>query len=78
MPGHHFWTDSISLVESEYFDAARLQGYRQVTDAHLLAVALSNEGRLATFDAGVRTIVPAASAADDAVCLLTTAEPDRD
>jgi hypothetical protein len=33
-------------------------GYRQVTEAHLLSLAIRRGGRLATFDAGIRDLVP--------------------
>lgn len=36
----------------------RLQGYRQVTEAHLLALALRYGGKLVTFDRGVQTLFP--------------------
>jgi predicted nucleic acid-binding protein len=35
---------------------ARLQGYKQLTDADLLAVAHRRKGVLATFDRGLRTL----------------------
>jgi predicted nucleic acid-binding protein len=35
-----------------------------VTDAHLLAVALSRQGRLATFDRGIVDLVPAGYSPD--------------
>lgn len=55
---HRFWTDETSLADSEFVDTRKLVGYRQITDAHLLAVALKNSGRLATLDAGIRELVP--------------------
>ncbi|MCL4818166.1 MAG: hypothetical protein KJ067_03460 [Vicinamibacteria bacterium] len=33
-----------------------LQGHRQVADAYLLGLALRHEGKLATFDAGIRAL----------------------
>lgn len=50
---HAFWPDTVSLVEGEAVDWRRLLGHRQVTDACLLALAVRNEGRFATFDRGV-------------------------
>ena len=35
----------------------RLLGHRQVTDAHLLALALRHRGRLAAFDRGIAELV---------------------
>lgn len=49
-PGHTFWSDDVSLVDATEIDPADLAGYRQVTDAHLLALAVRRGGRLATFD----------------------------
>ena len=48
----------------------RLVGCRQVTDAHLLALALRNRGRLATFDEGILSLVPKGVAPAVAVCLI--------
>ena len=36
-----------------------LQGYRQLTDAYLLALASRHKGTLATFDRGLRTLAGA-------------------
>lgn len=46
--GHRFLRDDISLADPEI---PRLTGHRQVTDAHLLALARRNKTRLLTFDA---------------------------
>jgi len=50
LPGHQFWTDSISLMDENRIDASRLLGSGQVTDSYLLALACANNGQLATFD----------------------------
>ena len=51
--GHHtFWPDSASLCDKT-FRPAHVQGYRQLTDVYLLALAVKNDGRLATFDRGI-------------------------
>lgn len=68
--GHAFWADDRPIVGSRLVAAERLLGYRQVTDAHLLAVALRHEGRLVTFDRGVRDLVPAAIASERHVHLI--------
>ena len=47
---HAFWPLDRSLVDLPETIRARLQGYRQVTDAVLLAAALDRGGRLATLD----------------------------
>jgi uncharacterized protein len=53
LDGHHFLVDDVSLADS---DVPAMTGYRQVTDAHLLALARRHGVRLLTFDAGVLTI----------------------
>lgn len=50
LPGHHFWPDSISLVEAPAVEVGRLLTPRQVTDTYLLALAKAHHGQLATFD----------------------------
>jgi uncharacterized protein len=50
LPGHEFWADSISLLDTDKFDLERLLSSNQVTDSYLLALALANGGQLATFD----------------------------
>jgi len=57
--GHVFWPDDTSLVGSRFLAEDRLLGYRQVTDSHLLAVALRHGGSFVTFDRGVRSVIPA-------------------
>lgn len=46
--GHRFLSDDVSLADT---DIPPLVGHRQVTDAHLLALARRNDTRLVTFDA---------------------------
>ena len=49
-PQHIFWNESMSILDPARFDHTRLHGPRQLTDAYLLALAISNGGRLVTFD----------------------------
>lgn len=49
-PEHVFWAADVSLLSSDLIDWSRLLGHRQVTDAYLLAMAVRNKGRFATFD----------------------------
>ncbi|WP_419161587.1 TA system VapC family ribonuclease toxin [Candidatus Palauibacter sp.] len=58
LPGHVFWTDDVSPGMGGTTPFGRVVGYRQVTDAHLLALAISRKGRLATFDRGVSELIP--------------------
>jgi toxin-antitoxin system PIN domain toxin len=55
--GHMFLPDDIELVTgSERALAGRLVGHRQVTDAHLLALARRHGARLATLDHAITTM----------------------
>jgi len=56
--GHVFWSDDVSPATPDAAAFERVVGYRQVTDAHLLTLAMRKGGRLATFDRGVRDLVP--------------------
>jgi predicted nucleic acid-binding protein len=47
---HEFWSDSVSLLDGSIFKPRMLAGGRAITDAYLLALAVRNGGRLATFD----------------------------
>jgi hypothetical protein len=44
----------VSLLDENLFDLSRLQGYRQLTDLHLLGIAQRHHGTLVTLDAGTR------------------------
>jgi toxin-antitoxin system PIN domain toxin len=50
---HSFWPDDISLLDAELFDRERILGPKQLTHVYLLALAVRNGGRLATFDRAV-------------------------
>lgn len=50
LPGHVFWPDDISLLDTKKLDAMRILNSAQVTDSYLLALACTHGGKLATFD----------------------------
>ncbi|MGV3579686.1 TA system VapC family ribonuclease toxin [Brevundimonas sp.] len=54
-PGHVFWPENISLLTSPLVDTSRLTSHGQITDTYLLALAVQNGGRLATFDRRLST-----------------------
>ena len=54
---HSFWSLDRSLTDLPQAIAARIQGYRQITDAVLVAAALRYGGRLATLDHGLAQLV---------------------
>jgi len=62
--GHRFLVDDVSIGDA---DVPRMTGHRQVTDAHLLALARRRGVRLVTFDAGVFALADGRD-----VSLLTT------
>ena len=53
---HRFWADQppVASILGKFTD--RLVGYRQVTDAYLLGLALHNSGVLASLDAGLAAL----------------------
>ena len=55
---HRFWPLDRSISALPESVGARLQGYRQVTDAVLLATAIQRGGQLTTFDGGLKGLVP--------------------
>ncbi len=52
-PEHVFWAESVSIRDPKRFRWNHVQGYRQITDVYLLALSVSNRGRLATFDSAI-------------------------
>lgn len=50
---HEFWPDDVSIADKNVFDPAGILGPNQITDSYLLALAVKNDGRLATLDQGV-------------------------
>lgn len=55
-PAHQFWSDSLQVPAAIKEMETGLQGFKQLTDAYLLALAHRRKGVLATFDRGLRTI----------------------
>lgn len=45
LPDHEFWTDDFSLLDASHIDHSRLLGPKQITDVHLLALAVKHGGR---------------------------------
>jgi len=58
LPSHRFWADSLSLGEAIGRLSCRLTGHQQVTDAYLIALAIHNQGRLATLDTKIGQFGP--------------------
>lgn len=68
--GHEFLDDDVSLVASPHVDRGRIVSHRQVTDAHLLAIARRHRARLATLDVGLRRALSRGQD-DDAVIVIS-------
>jgi toxin-antitoxin system PIN domain toxin len=58
LAGHVFWPDDIEIARDKHIAWERLGSHAQVTDAHLLALAIRRGGRLATFDRGLLDLAP--------------------
>ena len=56
---HAFWSHDRSITSIPDEILLRIQGYRQITDAMLLALAMQHGGRLATLDTGLKSLLPA-------------------
>ena len=50
---HHFWEDSVSLLDESLFRLIAIGGHQKITDAYLLGLAMRNHGQLATFDRSI-------------------------
>ena len=55
LDGHEFWHDDLSLLDSELVESASLPSANRLTDTYLLALAVSRNGHLATFDRRMST-----------------------
>jgi uncharacterized protein len=69
-PSHEFLPDSLQVPVAVKTIEPSLQGYKQLTDAYLLASAHRRKGVLATFDRGLRTL--AGDTFADAVEIVAT------
>ncbi len=65
---HSFWSLDHSLLDLPEAVATRLQGYRQITDAVLLATAIRHGGQLVTLDNGLAQLISASERR--ALCVL--------
>ncbi len=57
LPGHTFICDDIALVSAPEIKRKSLLGHNQIADAHLLALAIRHEVKLATFDRGIQQLL---------------------
>jgi toxin-antitoxin system PIN domain toxin len=66
---HAFWADDLSLLDATRIEAPAVLGTRQITDIYLLALAVKQGGRLATFDQGVN-LTAVRGAAPHHLCVI--------
>jgi toxin-antitoxin system PIN domain toxin len=57
-PAHVFLGDVAGFVDNPLVPHDRLVGHRQVTDAHLIAIARSHGATVVTLDAGMASLAP--------------------
>ena len=69
LAGHVFWEDDIDLSRDPRIAWDRLGNHSQVTDAHILAIALRHGGRLATLDRGIANLLPPGAVAQSVVLI---------
>lgn len=60
---HHFWADSVSLLDAKLFRPQMIAGHQNITNVYLLALAVHQDGKLVTFDRSIpaKAVVGAAS-----------------
>ena len=66
---HEYWPCDVSVLDPRTIDSSRLHGPRQVTDAYLLALAASHDGRFVTFDRSL-PLSSVHGATDDCLVIL--------
>jgi len=69
-PAHRFWEDDVSFIQAAEPFSDRLVGHQQVSDAYLLGLAIHREGKLATLDRGVLTLLQEKSPDRDRVVII--------
>lgn len=50
---HHFWNDSITLLDDRLFRPQVIGGHQKITDVYLLGLAVRQNGKLVTFDRSI-------------------------
>jgi toxin-antitoxin system PIN domain toxin len=71
---HRFWEDSVTLIDPGVFRRELIGHHAKITDAYLLALAVRNSGRLATFDRSI-PVKAVVGARPDHIELLGAARP---
>jgi toxin-antitoxin system PIN domain toxin len=69
-PNHHFWADGLPFSDGCAESLPLLNGFKQLTDAYLLGLAISHKGRLLTLDRRMLALAPNESHAREALVIL--------
>ena len=69
-PNHHFWADDLPLSAACAESLPRLSGFRKLTDAYLLGLAIHKKGRLLTLDRRLLALTAEDSLARKALVIL--------
>lgn len=69
-PNHHFWPDDLSVSNACAKSLPRLSGFKQLTDAYLLGLAIHKKARLLTLDSRMVALAPEESDARKALVIL--------
>ncbi|MEJ2246754.1 MAG: hypothetical protein P8Y80_11860, partial [Acidobacteriota bacterium] len=72
LENHVFWPEEASVLDDRWISLEKIHTHRQVTDAHLLSLAIRYEGCLATFDRGILELLPDGAKAQEPVHLIPT------
>jgi toxin-antitoxin system PIN domain toxin len=70
LDGHEFWPCDIALTDPSRLDSGRLLGPAQLTDAYLLALAVSREGRFVTLDRRITAAAVPGARPDQLVSII--------
>ena len=68
--GHTFWPEESSIIDDRWVGIDRIHTHHQITDAHLLSLALRHQGCLATFDRSIIHLTPKGTK-EDAILLIS-------
>jgi len=69
-PAHKFWSDEIGFIDALEPLKTQLAGHQEVTDAYLLGLAIHKNGKFATMDQGVLSLLPQKTRASDFIELV--------
>jgi toxin-antitoxin system PIN domain toxin len=69
-PNHHFWADDLSLSDACVESLPRLNGFKQLTDAYLLGLAIHKQGKLLTLNRKMLALAAEDGLAREALVIL--------